>query len=505
MKKVAIMLMLLTIFSKILGLTRDITLSYFYGASGISDAYLISLTIPGTIFAFIGTGIATTFIPLYSNIENTVNTRSADRFTNNILNLTLLICSCLIVCGALFTNKIVGIFASGFEEETLKLAVTFTKISLFGIYFSGLAFIFTSYLRMKNKFVIPALIGVPLNLFTIISIAASSKYSLLLLAVGSIIATASQLLLLIPSAYKSGFRYNPILEISDKNVKRMMFLSMPVILGTSVNEINKLIDRSMASQIAVGGISALNYAHKIDGFIQGIFVMSIVTVMYPMIAKMAAENNIRGLKKTLSESISGINLLLVPATIGVMVFAEPIVLLLFGRGAFDEEAVSMTSNALFYYAIGLMGFGLREVLNRVFFSLQDTKTPMINAVISMVINIILIYILSKYLGIGGLALATSISAIVCTLLLFVNLRKKIGSYGLRTIILSFGKMVLASLLMVFIAKGIFNIIIRGINSDVALMISISIGALVYIIIIYYMKIEGVDSLMNNIWRKLIKK
>ncbi|MBL3646007.1 murein biosynthesis integral membrane protein MurJ, partial [Bacillus sp. RHFB] len=501
----AIMLMLLTIFSKILGLTRDITLSYFYGASGISDAYLISITIPGTIFAFIGTGIATTFIPLYSNIENTVNTKSADRFTNNILNLTLVICSCLIVCSALFTNKIVGIFASGFEEETLKLAVTFTRISLFGIYFSGLVFIFTSYLRMKNKFVIPALIGVPLNLFTIISIAASSKYSLLLLAVGSIIATASQLLLLIPSAYKSGFRYNPILEISDKNVKQMMFLSMPVILGTSVNEINKLIDRSMASQIAVGGISALNYAHKIDGFIQGIFVMSIVTVMYPMIAKMAAENNISGLKKTLSESISGINLLLVPATIGVMVFAEPIVLLLFGRGAFDEEAVSMTSNALFYYAFGLMGFGLREVLNRVFFSLQDTKTPMINAVISMVINIILIYILSKYFGIGGLALATSISAIVCTLLLFVNLRKKIGSYGLRSIILSFGKMVLASLLMVFIAKGIFNIIIRDINSDVSLMISISIGALVYIIIIYYMKIEGVDSLMNNIWRKLIKK
>src|SRR5699024_3854161 len=175
-----------------------------------------------------------------------------------------------------------------------------------------------------------------------------------------------------------------------------------------------LVDRTIASRVVEGGITALNYANRLNGFIQGIFVLSISTALYPMISKMAAENNMQGLKKSVAEAISGINLLVIPATVGSMVFAEPVVMLLFGRGAFDSNAISLTTAALFYYSIGMLGFGLREVLSRAFYSLQDTKTPAINAAIAVVINIVLNIVLSKFMGIGGLALATSISAIVCT-------------------------------------------------------------------------------------------
>jgi putative peptidoglycan lipid II flippase len=150
----------------------------------------------------------------------------------------------------------------------------------------------------------------------------------------------------------------------------------------------------------------------------------------------------------------------------------------------------------------MIGFGLREVLSRAFYSLQDTKIPMINATIAMVINIVLNIILSKFLGIGGLALATSISAIFCTSLLFISLRKKIGSFGMKNITISFIKILCASLVMGVIAKVFYDILLNNINANLSLILSIGIGAVVYFIIIYFMKIEEVDIIVNAVKKKL---
>ena len=199
---------------------------------------------------------------------------------------------------------------------------------------------------------------------------------------------------------------------------------------------------------------------KLNGFVQGLCVTPILTVMYPTISKMAAEDNIKGLKKTLSESISSVSLLVIPAIIGAMIFAEPVVKLLFGRGAFDNHAISMTSNALFFYSIGMLGFGLKNILSRAFYSQQDTKTPMINSAIAVFLNIILNFILSKYLGIGGLALATSISALFSTVLLFISFRKKVGSFGLKNITISIIKVLFASLIMGLVAKITYNTLFK---------------------------------------------
>ncbi len=503
MKEIAILLMLITVLSKIFGFLRDLTLSYFYGASGVSDAYLIAITIPTVIFAFIGTGISTGYIPLYSKIEKTDGIKTANTYTNNLVNILIVLCAIVVFFGLLFTEQIVKLFALGFEGETFKLAVQFTRITLFGIFFTALVYVFNGFLQIKGNYVIPALIGFPLNFFTILFIALSAKGNVLLLAIGSLIAIASQLLLLIPFIYSKGYRHKPILDLKDENIKKMAYMALPIIVGVSVTQINVLVDRTIASQIAVGGISALNYANRLNNFVQGLFVLPIITVMYPMISKMAAESNILGLKKTVSEAITGINLLVVPATFGAMLFAEPVVKLLFGRGAFDAQAVVMTSYALFFYSIGMIGYGLREVLSRAFYSLQDTKTPMINAAIAMVMNIILNIILSRFLGIGGLALATSISAIFCTALLFISLRKKIGPFGIKNLTISFLKILSASLVMGLIAKWSFDALTITFGQNLSLIITIGIGALTYFTIIYFMKIDEVDSMVNAIKRKIM--
>lgn len=505
MKKTAIFLMLATIISKTLGFLRDITLSYFYGASGISDAYLISLTVPSVIFSFIGIGLSTGYIPLYSIIDQKHGEKESNKYTNNLINILFLICTVIFIIGQVFTGQIVRLFASGFEGEILLLAIRFTKISLLGIYFTGIIYIFKGFLQLKNSYIIPSLISIPFNIIIIASIFLSSKINVMALSVGSVIAIISQLIMLVPLIYKRGYKYQFIIDVKDKYIKKMMYIALPVIIGSSINQINILVDRTIASNISVGGISALNYSNKLNAFIQGLFVTSIVTVMYPMISKMAAEKNINGLKKSVSEAISSINLLIIPITVGSMIFTQPIVRLLFGRGAFNDSAIIMTSNALFFYSIGMLGFGLREILSRAFYSMQDTKTPMINATIAVVINIILNIILSRFMGIGGLALATSISALICTGLLFISLKRKIGRFGMKNIIISFIKIVISSLVMGIVSKISFDLLLKNGNENLSLVIAVGIGALTYALLIYFMKVEEVNVMINSIKRKFGKK
>lgn len=498
MKKTAITLMLISIFSKFFGFARDVTLSYFYGASNISDAYLISTAIPEALFGFISAGIVTSYIPMYCRIENTEGVNGGNRYTNNLINITLITASIIVILALLYVKPIVRVFASGFDEETFLLTVAFTRISLFSIFFTGLISIFSGYLQIKENYLVPALIGLPMNLVIILSIFISTRNNSLVLSLGFVTASLIQILFMLPFTYKSGYKYKKLLDVKDTHIKNMILIALPVILGISVNQINVLVDRTLASRIAIGGISALNYANRLNLFVQGIFVLSISTVLYPILSKLVTEKNMDGLKTSLSEAITGINLLVIPATIGFMAFASQIVSLLFERGAFNSNSVLLTSQALFYYSIGMIGFGLREVLSRTFFSLQDTKTPMINASISLILNIILNIILSKYLGVGGLALATSISAIFAVVLLFVSLEKKIGSFDIKCIAVSFIKILCASIFMGILARGVFNLLINIMSQNFALIISIGIGAIIYFIVIYFMKIEDVDNIIRNI-------
>ncbi len=502
MKKTAIIIMIITVISKVFGFFRELVLSYFYGASAISDAYLISLTIPAVIFSFVGTGLSTGFIPMFSQIREKHGDSEANKFTSNIINILLLISTVLVVIGLIFTEPIVKLFASGFKGQTLTMAIRFTKLSLVGIYFTGTTYIYSAYLQLNNRFLTPALIGVPYNIIIIIAIAISANQDPLFLILGSVLATASQLFILIPSIKRSGYRHKFSINFRDEHLKNLMFIALPVIVGVSVNQINTLVDRTIASGLVVGGISALNYANRLNGFVQGLIVTPVATVLYPSISKMAANDNIKGLKAAINEAINSISILIMPITVGAMLFAEPIVKLLFGRGAFDANAVILTSSALVFYSIGMIGFGLRDILSRAFYSQQDTKTPMINGSIAVIINIVLNIILSRYIGIGGLALATSISAIFSTGLLFVNLRKKIGALGLKKTAITFAKLTFASIAMGIIAWFIYRILLIKTIEEIALIVAIIIGALAYFGIILTLKIDEVDNMIKLIKTRL---
>jgi putative peptidoglycan lipid II flippase len=502
MRKTVLLIIIITIISKVLGFGRDIVLSFFYGTSYISDAYLISQTIPVVILGFIGSGISTGYIPIFPKVVKEKGESGGNNFTNDLLNLILLLSTILIVIVISFTEPVVKLFASGFDEKTLNITIHFTRISIFGIYFTGLNYIFNSYLQIKGNYVIPAFLGFPLNIITIIFIYLSAKTNVYLLVIGGIFAIGSQLIFSLYWAIKKGYTYEFGVDLNNKYIKNLLRVSLPVILGVSVNQINLLVDRTIASRIAVGAISALNYANKLNGFVQGIFVTTLVTVMYPLISKMIVNNNFNGLKQSVKEVLNSVTLLVMPIIVGSMIFSTEIVTVLFGRGAFDITAINLTSTALFYYSPGMIGIGVREVLSRAFYSMHDTKTPMINAAVGMILNIILNIVLSRYLGVGGLALATSIAAIFTTCIMFISLHKKIGSFGIKHISITFLKILVASLIMGLLAKVSFNYLTVSLSQNLSLLLAIAIGALSYFVIIYFMKIEDVEVLVAAVKKKL---
>lgn len=491
-------MILLTTLGKVIGFLREILLAFYFGASGISDAYLISQTIPGTIFQFVGTGLATCFLPVYLQILSKDNKKKADKFTNTVISLIFIFSTIVIIIVFIFTPQIVKLFASGFEGETMYYAVLFTKIGIFNLYFSALIYVYNSYLQAHNIFNLTAFATVPNSMMIIVSIILGAKFDLLILPIGSILATLVQLLCLVPAMRKQKFELKLNFDFANDNIKEVYKLMLPVVFGVSINQVNVLIDRTLASKIAVGGISALSYSNSLIMFVQGIFAQSISTVYYPKITQMAEERNMDELKENLKEGLNGMTYLLLPITVGTILLSKSVIKILYGRGAFDTRALELTATALIFYAVGVLGYGFRELLSRVFYAFHETKIPMTNAMIGMFLNIIMNLAFSKRMGIGGLALATSLSSIITSLFLIIQLRSRIGKLYTKKDIFEYVKMIVAAIVMGMVIFMISPILERYFSNLSLFVVMVGIGAISYLILTCILKVKykiiSLDSL-----------
>ncbi len=353
----------------------------------------------------------------------------------------------------------------------------------------------------------PGLISVPKNIIIIVSIILSVKYNPYIMIWGTLIGIATEFIFQLPFAIKSGYKYQLYINIKDKYIKKMSWLIGPVLIGVAVNQINTMVDRTLASTLVEGSISALNYANKLNGFVMALFITSVGAVIYPMLSKLSSEDNKEKFISSVVQSINSVILLVIPISIGAIVLATPIVKLLFQRGEFDARATSMTAIALIMYSIGMVAFGLRDIIGKVFYALKDTKTPMINGAIAMIMNIVLNIILVKYLQLAGLALATSISAIVCIFLLFGSLKKKIGYFGQDKIIKTTIKSIVAAVVMGIVTYFVYNIVsnLLGLGfakEAVSLAISVGVGAITYGILVVVLKIDEINVITNMVKKKL---
>ena len=485
----------ITLLSKCFGFLRDMVLAYFYGATNVSDAYLISLTIPEFLFNIVTQAIAVGFIPIFMEISHKENEQKANQFTNQVLSILYLSGTFVFLMIHLFPRVFILFFAKGFDEPTIALTTEFVRITAAAIFFKGTSSVLSAYCHAKGEFTRPALIGLPLDIIVILSIYLGYVFHSVVLAYGTVLAYASQLLFVGPFCLKKGFRLRFFLSLHDPYTKKMIALFLPLLLGVGANQINILVDRTLASTISTGAISALNYANKIDNIMENVIVLSIAGVMYPVYSSFAAKKDYSSLGGSLQSTLDEVLLLMLPITIGSILFARPIVALLFGHGVFDGEAIQKTSMAMIGYSLGMVGVSYRAILTRAFYSLQDVKTPVINSAISVVINIILNLILSRYFQIFGLALASSIASITCSSLMLFQLRRTLPIH-FRRLTMSFLKILVVSLFAGTLAFLTFHVFKRMIHIYASMFLSVVISALFYWALAFVLHLPGISGISD---------
>lgn len=508
--KATTVLFIITVFSKIIGFARETILVSTYGPSIISDAYIVSMNIPISLFEIISASLSTTFIPYFCKIEAKKGSEEALKFSNNLINIVILLSFILSVFAFIFATPLVKIFAIDFTGEKLQLTVEFTRILVFTMVFVALSNMMSCWLQIKGEYNVPGLIGLPYNIIIISSIFISVKLGAMWLAIGAFIASLSKLLFQIPFAYKKGYRYKFFIDFKDENIKNIILLIMPVLIGVGVSQINSIVDSTLASTLGDGIITVLNSASKLEGFVTGIFITTIISIIYPVFSKLSKQENAEEFKNTIRKSLNIVILIMIPVSIGAIVLASPIVKVLFERGKFDAKDTLLTAQALKYYAIGIVASGVNSVVNRIFYSMEDTKTPMVNGIIAIIINIVLNFILINYMGHRGLAFATSISYVVRLILSFRKLKLKINDFGQIMILKTLSKSLFASIIMgivVYILNSIINCI--NLNSFIAyslsLFFTIFIGGILYLFIIVKMDIDEVKIIFNMFKSKISSK
>ena len=510
-KTTALVLMLIILTSKITGFFRDIVLAQTFGAGEITDAYLTALNIPVVLFDGISAALGTTFIPIYFKIKSSKGQEEVNKFTSNILNIVILISLVFVLLGVIFAPYIVKIFAVGFKGDVFDLTVNYSKILIFSMVFIAINGLASSYLVASGNVYISGAITIPFNIFVIIAIIFASVTESYVMVYGTLIAYIAQLLFQLPLLIKKGYKHRLTVNLRDENIRLILFLVIPVFIGSYINQINAVVNRTLASTLDSGSITALNYANKLNMFAVGVIAVAISTIMYPILSKLASEGNKKLFKINISKSINMIVIIMLPIMVVMTTFSTEIVKVLFEEGSFNSHDTYLTSTALFFYSIGILAYGLKELLAKSFYSLQDTKTPVRNATISVVINIVFSIILVNIMGIGGLALASSISATVTTMLLLISLRKKIGKIGFSYILKTFIKGAIASIVMYIIMRIAYNyIFIYG--SRFALesrkfiafncFISVILGMSTYLIVVLALKVKEVKEIFDAILFKL---
>lgn len=497
MKKNAIILTLGILVSKLFGFLREVTLASVYGAGMYTDTYKIANDIPIVIYGFVAAGIVTTFIPIYSRIKETKSEADADNYLSNILNIMGAVSIVLSIFGFVFAEQLIKIFGVGFDQQTAQTAVGFLRISIFSILFLSTKSMLEGYLQIKQRFLVTVISGFVLNIVIISSIILSGYTEQpILLAVGILASVALQTVMFIFISLKIGYRHKKTFNPGDPEVKNMLTMALPIIFGSSIDQVNKTIDNTIASTLGSGAISTLSYAVRISDSILGIFVSSISAVLYPSLAKQASQGLIEEMKETVRKTMNTINILIIPATFGLMILSKPVVAVVYSK--LDDRAAMMTASALFFYTLGTVGYGLRQILVRTFYVLHDSKTPVYSSVITVGINIVLNLLLGPIMGVGGLALATSTSAIVSVILLYGSLRRKIGSLGTKAFLLTSSKIFVSSVLMGIAVYGTYHFV----GGTTGMIASILVGVPVYVVAIYFMKIDEAEQIFDIVLKKL---
>lgn len=501
--KATFIVMIISVVSRFLGLVRDMLVSYKFGMSMYTDAYKAAVSVPDTVFTIVGLAISTVFIPMLSKVKYEKNKDEMFKFSNNIISILLVISILAFGLGIIFTDNIVAFMFDGFSNEKFVITVFLTRITLFNLLFLSINACYTAMLQVCEDFVVPSILGMFFNAPMIIYLLFFTNTSIVGLTVANVIGNFLRVAVQLPVLYKHGYRFKFYINLKDERIKKILILIIPVIIGSGANSLNMVVDMKVASSLGDRAISALDFAQKIIVFANTAITTAIVSVMYPLMANKLNEGDKKGFSEYLSKSVSIIALLLVPISIGFILLNKEVISIFYERGNFNASDVTLTSMAFLGYSLVLPFTGVRDILNSSLFSMQKIKITTINGVIGVAANIILSVTLSKIYGVLGVAIASTIAAMITAILLFISTRNLVGSFDIKPMIIKLLKIFLSSIIM-FIILVILNSIVNMDNKIIAILINGITGIIIYSICCKILKVEEFNEAIDMMKNKVSK-
>ena len=425
----------MTLLSRVFGLLRDITLATVFGASGGTDAFLVAFKIPNFMRRLFGEGaFSQAFVPVFSEYKEKHERAALKDLVDHVAGSLGGFLFVLTALGMIFAPAMVYLFAPGFTDNPAQAQLTadLLRITFPYIFFIALVAFAGGILNSFHQFAIPAFTPVLLNLCLIASVYLLAPYfdePLMALAWGVALAGVSQLLLQFPFLLKLGLMPIPKLKRGHAGVKKIIKLMIPAIIGSSVAQINLLLDTVIASFLITGSVTWLYYSDRLLEFPLGVLGIAIATVILPTLSQQHARASSEQFNQTLNWALRLVTLITIPACVGLFILAGPILASLFEYGKFSANDTYFASLSLMAYMLGLPALISIKILAPGYYARQDTRTPVRIGIIAMVSNMLMniafvvpMVMLDFEAPHVGLALATSISAYINAMMLYNGLR-----------------------------------------------------------------------------------
>lgn len=497
---VAVFMAAATLLSKVLGLIRNSMIAAYFGTSMAADAFMTAQKLPTTLFDIvIGGVISASFIPVFTELLNTKKHEEAIEFANKFVTLIFVITSVISIFGIVFASPLISFMAPEYDMERHALAVELTSIMFPMIIFTGFAFSFVGILQSFGEYNVPAIISLVSNIAIIIYfILFGKKFGVTGLAVTMLVAWSLQVMIQIPSLRRFKYRYKPNFRFKDENIKAVMLLAGPMLISTWVQPLYTIVNSRLASAVE-GAYSALEYANQLYLIATGVVSFVVTNLVFPKLSHANAKEDKSEAITLVNTSLKAMMIVIFPLMTGMILLSTPITSIIYEHGEFDNVAV--VASALSCYAVGMFGLSINEVLSKTFFSMHNSKIPMINSIISMLVDIVCAYLLFGTLGVKGLALAAAIGSVTNALLNAICLKAKVpeafGVSDLDTLIKTLVSAIIMGAVVYVLYKFISPKFAGMFGNIIVCAVSGAVGVTVYAVLIWVLKVYEIRMLLKK--------
>jgi putative peptidoglycan lipid II flippase len=466
---------LATITSRILGLVRDQVLAFYFGAGDVNDAFRVASRIPNLVRDLFAEGaMSAAFVPTFTRQLTLHGRERAWHLASSVINALLIVTGVLVVAGIVFADPLVRLFASDFAEVPgkLELTIALTRIVFPFLTLVAVAAALMGMLNSLGHFFIPALSPAMFNVAIIVLslgliplAPALGVPPIMIVALATLAGGVGQLAIQWPPLHREGFRYRAVLDVRDEGLHRVLLLMGPGTLGMAATQINVFVNTVLATGEGTGAVSWLDFAFRLMYLPIGLFGVSIATAATPAISRLVAQQDFSKIRSTLAGALGLMLFLNVPATVGLVLLAEPIVAVIFEHGEFTAADTRATAAALQLYAVGLVGYSIVRIISPTFYALQRSRIPVMVSAGSVVVNVALNLTLVRVMGYGGLALGTSITAILNATVQLYLLRRELDGLEGRRIAASLARVVAAAAAMGAVTWGAHTWLLAALPGD----------------------------------------